>query len=242
MTSLKAVLVSLFRSSPLTDYDDPLLGVMAWRPATECWISQPLPPANRFCIEIPRHNRSPAPTEDCLRVAHQIARHPDALEEHVRTLLVYEAACRPPELRSRIIGLKVERITLQSGSGEVSGEVLLLGDPPLTNWSVWPVNGVPSQVAQHWESSFLPVCRWIAPFSPAREEPEARDILGAPDASVLVPAGFQQAPAGSDRTVVVPDVGAVQALAMALGLLILQEPRNEFHGQRRFLTVDPKAA
>jgi uncharacterized glyoxalase superfamily protein PhnB len=40
-------------------------------------------------------------------------------------------------------------------------------------------------------------------------------------------------------TFVVPDVDAVFAKAKALGLAIVQEPRNEFYGQRRFLTVDP---
>ncbi len=57
--------------------------------------------------------------------------------------------------------------------------------------------------------------------------------------SELVPAPFQQAPTGMFITFVVPDVDAVYAKALALGLPILQEPRNEFDGQRRFLTVDP---
>ncbi len=56
--------------------------------------------------------------------------------------------------------------------------------------------------------------------------------------SELVPAPFQQAPTGMFITFVVPDVDAVYAKALALGLPILQEPRNEFYGQRRFLTVD----
>lgn len=57
--------------------------------------------------------------------------------------------------------------------------------------------------------------------------------------SALVPPRFQQAPTGMFITVVVPDVDAVYAKALALGIPILQEPRNEFYGQRRFLTVDP---
>ncbi|MEA5410678.1 VOC family protein [Synechococcus sp. BA-120 BA3] len=57
--------------------------------------------------------------------------------------------------------------------------------------------------------------------------------------SELVPPSFQQAPAGLFITFVVPDVDAVYAKALSLGLSILQEPRNEFYGQRRFLTVDP---
>ncbi len=57
--------------------------------------------------------------------------------------------------------------------------------------------------------------------------------------SELVPEPFQQAPAGIYLTFVVPDVDAVYAKALGLGLSIHQEPRNEFYGQRRFLTVDP---
>lgn len=55
----------------------------------------------------------------------------------------------------------------------------------------------------------------------------------------LVPARFRQAPTGMYVTFVVPDVDAVHAKAKALGLEILQAPKNEFYGQRRFLTVDP---
>ncbi len=57
--------------------------------------------------------------------------------------------------------------------------------------------------------------------------------------SPLVPAAFQTSPTGMYVTFVVPDVDAVHAKAKALGLVVLQEPRNEFYGQRRFLTVDP---
>lgn len=55
----------------------------------------------------------------------------------------------------------------------------------------------------------------------------------------LVPASFQNAPTGMYVTFVVPDVDAVYSKAKALGLAIVQEPKNEFYGQRRFLTVDP---
>jgi uncharacterized glyoxalase superfamily protein PhnB len=55
----------------------------------------------------------------------------------------------------------------------------------------------------------------------------------------LVPASFQNAPTGMYVTFVVPDVDAVYFKAKALGLAIAQEPKNEFYGQRRFLTVDP---
>ncbi|MEM8604501.1 MAG: VOC family protein [Cyanobacteria bacterium P01_H01_bin.121] len=57
--------------------------------------------------------------------------------------------------------------------------------------------------------------------------------------SDLVPEAFQQAPTGMYVTFVVPDVDHVYAKAKSLDLTILQEPRNEFYGQRRFLTVDP---
>ncbi len=55
----------------------------------------------------------------------------------------------------------------------------------------------------------------------------------------LVPARFQNAPTGMYVTFVVPDVDAAYAKATALGVEILQAPRNEFYGQRRFLAIDP---
>jgi catechol 2,3-dioxygenase-like lactoylglutathione lyase family enzyme len=55
----------------------------------------------------------------------------------------------------------------------------------------------------------------------------------------LVPAQYQQTPTGLYSTFVVRDVDAVYQKAIAMGLKILQEPKNEFYGQRRFLTVDP---
>jgi catechol 2,3-dioxygenase-like lactoylglutathione lyase family enzyme len=55
----------------------------------------------------------------------------------------------------------------------------------------------------------------------------------------LVPIEFQNAPTGMYVTFVVPDVDAVYSKAKSLGLKIVQEPKNEFYGQRRFLTVDP---
>ncbi|MCP9933597.1 VOC family protein [Cyanobium sp. Candia 9D4] len=72
--------------------------------------------------------------------------------------------------------------------------------------------------------------------SPSHPELELGIIARSHD---LVPATFQQTPTGMYLTFVVPDVDALHARAMALGLAILQEPRNEFYGQRRFLTVDP---
>jgi len=55
----------------------------------------------------------------------------------------------------------------------------------------------------------------------------------------LVPTQFQNTPTGMYVTFVVPDVDAVYSKAKSLGLKIVQEPKNEFYGQRRFLTIDP---
>ena len=55
----------------------------------------------------------------------------------------------------------------------------------------------------------------------------------------LVPAEHQQSPNGVYMCFVVDDVDESFAKAQAMGLEILQQPRNEFYGQRRFLTRDP---
>jgi len=55
----------------------------------------------------------------------------------------------------------------------------------------------------------------------------------------LIPEQYQQKPNGMYVTFVVEDVGLIYQKALELGLDILQEPRNEFYGQRRFLTRDP---
>ncbi|WP_295894561.1 VOC family protein [uncultured Vibrio sp.] len=55
----------------------------------------------------------------------------------------------------------------------------------------------------------------------------------------LVPESFQQLPNGMYVTFVVSDVDTVYRKAIELGLPIVQEPKNEFYGQRRFLTKDP---
>ncbi len=59
--------------------------------------------------------------------------------------------------------------------------------------------------------------------------------------SELIPSEFQRAPTGMYVTFVVPDVDEVYFKALSLGLTIVQEPKNEFYGQRRFLTVDPNS-
>jgi len=55
----------------------------------------------------------------------------------------------------------------------------------------------------------------------------------------LVPSEYQFKPNGMYVTFVVPDVDVTYGKALELGLPIVQEPKNEFYGQRRFLTQDP---
>ncbi|NBD15062.1 MAG: hypothetical protein GVY04_02615 [Cyanobacteria bacterium] len=55
----------------------------------------------------------------------------------------------------------------------------------------------------------------------------------------LVPEQYQQKPTGMYVTFVVLDVDVTYQKAIEMGLQIIQEPRNEFYGQRRFLTLDP---
>jgi hypothetical protein len=53
------------------------------------------------------------------------------------------------------------------------------------------------------------------------------------------PQAFRTRQRGMYVTFVVPDVDAVYCKAKALGVAIVQEPKNEVCGQRRFLTLDP---
>jgi catechol 2,3-dioxygenase-like lactoylglutathione lyase family enzyme len=55
----------------------------------------------------------------------------------------------------------------------------------------------------------------------------------------LVPTAYQTAPSGMYVTFVVPNVDEVYQKAKAMGAHLIQEPRNEFYGQRRFLLLDP---
>lgn len=55
----------------------------------------------------------------------------------------------------------------------------------------------------------------------------------------LVPSQYQQKPTGMYVTFVVPDVEVAYQKAIEMKLKIIREPRNEFYGQRRFLTQDP---
>jgi catechol 2,3-dioxygenase-like lactoylglutathione lyase family enzyme len=51
----------------------------------------------------------------------------------------------------------------------------------------------------------------------------------------LVPTKFQTAPSGMYVTFVVPNVDELFEKAQSMGATLVQEPRNEFYGQRRFL-------
>lgn len=55
----------------------------------------------------------------------------------------------------------------------------------------------------------------------------------------LVPKNFQTTPSGMYVTFVVPNVDELHNKAIAMGAEVIQEPRNEFYGQRRFLVLDP---
>lgn len=55
----------------------------------------------------------------------------------------------------------------------------------------------------------------------------------------LVPEAYQNAPNGMYVTFVVEDVDNIYRKAIEMNIPIIQEPRNEFYGQRRFLTRDP---
>ncbi|MEM6580032.1 MAG: VOC family protein [Pseudomonadota bacterium] len=55
----------------------------------------------------------------------------------------------------------------------------------------------------------------------------------------LVPEDYRSAPTGMYVTFVVDDVDAVFARAKEMRLEIVQAPKNEFYGQRRFLVKDP---
>jgi catechol 2,3-dioxygenase-like lactoylglutathione lyase family enzyme len=79
---------------------------------------------------------------------------------------------------------------------------------------------------------------YIQLCSPSNKELEFGIILRTHS---LVPPEYQTAPSGMYLTFVVPDVDLVYEKALAMGLRIVQEPKNEFYGQRRFLTLDPSS-
>ncbi len=78
---------------------------------------------------------------------------------------------------------------------------------------------------------------WIVQLSSPQNE--AVRLTLQPRTHELVPEGFQRAPAGFSIAFQVPSSDAVYARALEMRLEIVQPPRNEIYGQRRFLTVDP---
>ncbi|MEO0438717.1 MAG: VOC family protein [Pseudomonadota bacterium] len=72
--------------------------------------------------------------------------------------------------------------------------------------------------------------------SPVNSEIEYGNIQNSHN---LVPKEYRQSPSGMYVTFVVSDVDTVYQKALYMKLPIIQEPRNEFYGQRRFLTKDP---
>ncbi len=55
----------------------------------------------------------------------------------------------------------------------------------------------------------------------------------------LIPSEYQHKPNGMYVTFVVSDVDVIYQKALEMGVHVLQEPRDEFYGQRRFLAQDP---
>ena len=70
------------------------------------------------------------------------------------------------------------------------------------------------------------------------ENPEIEYGLIQKDHS-LVPEAYHRSPTGMYMTFVVDDVDQIYEKALALNIPIIQTPRNEFYGQRRFLVKDP---
>ncbi len=151
MKSLRAVLASLTRSPKGTDFVDPVLGPLAWQPATEVWESGKLAEHRPFYFRFKRYSRATAPAEDCLRVATSIAESPGTLEEQVRLQLAYATAQRSADVRSGVSSLQISCVVLETTTGKVTGEVLLKGDPASSSWVVLHDNGVPSLATQQWE-------------------------------------------------------------------------------------------
>ena len=54
-----------------------------------------------------------------------------------------------------------------------------------------------------------------------------------------IPEAYRKKPQGFSIAFVVPDVDSVFETAKTMGLQIIQFPKNEDYGQRRFLTLDP---
>ena len=151
MKFIKALLASLTRSPQGTDFIDPVLGLLAWQPATEVWESGQLAEQRPFYFRFVRYKRATAPAEDCLQVARTIAGSPGTIEEQVRLQLAYATAQRSADVRSGVDSLQISCVVVEMTPGKVTGEVLLKGDPASTSWVVWHDNGVPTLATQQWE-------------------------------------------------------------------------------------------
>ncbi|MDO3386908.1 VOC family protein [Gilvimarinus sp. SDUM040013] len=78
---------------------------------------------------------------------------------------------------------------------------------------------------------------WIVQLSDS--DNESIELILQPRTHDLVPKAFQKAPQGASIAFVVLDCDELFKRAQSMGLEIIQEPKNEYYGQRRFLTVDP---
>lgn len=78
---------------------------------------------------------------------------------------------------------------------------------------------------------------WIAQLSDPLNS--ASQLILQPRADELVPMAFQKRAQGISIVFVVPNSDTVYEKALSMDLKIIQKPKNEFYGQRRFMTVDP---
>ncbi|MFN3236992.1 MAG: VOC family protein [Pseudomonadales bacterium] len=81
------------------------------------------------------------------------------------------------------------------------------------------------------------VSDWIIQL--ADPDNDTIELMLQPRTDALVPRAFQKSPQGSSLVFVVPDCDVLFERAVAMGVEIIQEPKNEAYGQRRFLAVDP---
>lgn len=78
---------------------------------------------------------------------------------------------------------------------------------------------------------------WIVQLS--SPDNSAIELMLQPKKHELIPPAFQKSPQGSSVVFVVDDCDEYYSKAVSMGLEIIQEPKNEAYGQRRFLTADP---
>ncbi len=78
---------------------------------------------------------------------------------------------------------------------------------------------------------------WIVQLSDP--ENEGVELMLQPRNHKLIPEAFRKRPQGSSLAFVVSDCDEYFEKAKSMNLNIVQKPRNEDYGQRRFLTVDP---